>query len=135
MSGYPKGLREVDVLLRKHDLSQASEKLRGAFVDAVKAVAEKKGEMLGTHRSIAQVVLTLEKELPELSLHDAFRHAEGLHTNFFEDHLPEESSRPSAEVVKSAIEKLQSKVLMCFSRRGKVALYWIGEFSRLLFQH
>jgi len=79
-------------------------------VDAIKAVAEKRGQMLATHRSIAQFVLILEKEHPELALHDAFTHAEGLHTNFFEDHLPEESVRISAEVVRSAIEKLRTKI-------------------------
>lgn len=105
-----KYLREVDELLRKHDLPQASRKLWGAFVDAIKAVAEKRGQALGTHRSVAQFVLTLEKELPVLRLHDAFRHAEGLHTNFFEHHLPEESVRLSAEVVRKAVEKLQAKI-------------------------
>ncbi len=105
-----KYLREADELLRKHDMPQASEKLWGAFVDAIKAVAEKRGQTLGTHRSIAQFVLILEKEVPELGLHDAFRHAEGLHTNFFEDHLPEESVLISVDVVKSTIDKLRSKI-------------------------
>ncbi len=105
-----KYLHEADDLLRKHDLPQSSEKLWGAFVDAIKAVAEKRGKMLGTHRSIAEFVLTLERELPELELHDAFRHAEGLHTNFFEDHLPEESVRLSAQAVRKAIERLGSKM-------------------------
>jgi hypothetical protein len=105
-----KYLNEAEDLLRKHDLPQASEKLWGAFVDTIKAVAESRGQMLGTHRSIAQFVLILEKELPELALHDAFSHAERLHTNFFEDHLPEESVRLSAQVVRRAIERLGSKI-------------------------
>jgi hypothetical protein len=107
---YQEYLNEVDNLLRKHDLPQASEKLWGAFVDAVKAVAERRNQMLGTHRSIALLVLTLEKEYPELKLHDAFRHAEALHTNFFEDQLPEESVRLSEEVVRGAIERLRSNL-------------------------
>jgi hypothetical protein len=105
-----KYLHEVDDLLRKHDLPQASEKLRGVFVDAVKAVAERRNQILDTHRSIALFVLTLEKEYPELKLHDAFRHAEALHTNFFEDQIPEESVRLSEEVVRGAIERLRSKL-------------------------
>jgi SpoVK/Ycf46/Vps4 family AAA+-type ATPase len=105
-----KYLKEAEDFLRKHDLTQASEKLWGTFVDAVKAVAEKRGQTLGTHRSIAEFVLRLEKEFPELELHDAFRHAEGLHSNFFEDHLPEESVRLSALVVRRAIEKVGSKI-------------------------
>lgn len=105
-----KYLREADDLLRKHDLPQASEKFWNAFADAIQAVAEKKGQTLGTHRSIAQFVLVLERNLPELSLHNAFRHAEDLHTNFFEDHLPEESVRLSADLVKATIDKLRSKI-------------------------
>jgi len=98
-----KYIQEADELLGKHDLPQASEKLWGAFVDAIKAIAELSGTSLGTHRSIAQFVLALSRKYPELHLHDAFRHAEGLHTNFFEDQLPEESVRLSAEVVKAVI--------------------------------
>jgi len=105
-----KYLREADELLRKHDLPQASEKLWGAFVDAIKAVAEKRAQTLGTHRSIAQFVLILEKELPDLGVHNAFRHAEGLHSNFFEDQLPEESARLSANVIKKAIDRLRSEI-------------------------
>ncbi len=105
-----KYLREADELLRKHDMPQASEKLWGAFVDAIKAVAQKRGQTLGTHWSIAQFVLILEKEAPELGLHDAFRHAEGLRMNFFEDHLPEESVRISADTVKSTMGKLRTKI-------------------------
>ncbi len=105
-----KYLREADELLRKHDMPQASEKLWGAFVHAIKAVAEERGRTLGMHRSIAQFVLILEKEAPELGLHDAFRHAEGLHANFFEDHLPDQSVRVSAAVVRSSIGKLRSKI-------------------------
>jgi len=74
-----KYLRELDDLLAKHDLPQASEKLWGAFVDAVKAVAESRGQTLGTHRSVAQFILMLNKQYPELKLHDAFRHVEGLY--------------------------------------------------------
>ena len=105
-----KYLRELNDLLAKHDLPQASEKLWGAFVDAVKPVAESRGQMLGTHRSVAQFILMLNKEYPELRLHDAFRHAEGLHTNFFEDQLPEESVLLSADVVRQAIERLRLKI-------------------------
>jgi len=105
-----KYLRELDELLVKHDLPQASEKLWRAFVDAVKAVAESRGQALGTHRSVAQFVLMLNKQYPELGLHDAFRHAEGLHTNFFEDQLPEESVLLSADTIREAIDRLRLKI-------------------------
>ena len=56
----------------------------------VKAITESLGDSLGTHRSIAQYVLKLDKENPELRLHDAFAHADKLHTNYYEDRLPPE---------------------------------------------
>jgi len=95
--------------MRKHDLTQPSEKSWGAFVDAGKAAAESRSQMLGTHRNIAQFVLKLDKESPEVGLHDAFGHADALHANFFEDQSPEESTR--AEVIRGSFEKLRSKAL------------------------
>ncbi len=101
-----KYLREADELIAKTDYAQASEKLWGGFVEMVKAVAEARGEKLGSHRSIAQYLLKLDKEHPELKLHDAFAHADKLHTNFYEDHLPAEDILRSAEILKKAIRRM-----------------------------
>lgn len=101
-----KFLLEPDQLMVKGDYVQASQKLWGAFVGMVKAVAEAGGERLGTHRSIAQYVLKLDRSHPELRLHDAFAHAGKLHTNFYEDHLPGEDVRKSAEFLKKAIKQM-----------------------------
>lgn len=90
----------------KGDYAQASEKLWGAFVEMVKAVAESRGDRLGTHRSIAQYVLKLDKERPELRLHDAFAHADKLHTNFYEDHLPSEDVLRSADILKKTMQEM-----------------------------
>lgn len=101
-----KYLSEADEFIMKGDYVQASEKLWGAFVEMVKAVAEADGERLGTHRSIAQYVLKLDRSRPELRLHDAFAHADKLHTNFYEDHLPGEDVTKSAELLKKAIKQM-----------------------------
>lgn len=106
-----KYLREADDLTAKGDYAQASEKLWGAFVEMIKAVAESRGDKLGTHRSIAQYVLKLDKDKPEIRLHDAFAHADKLHTNFYEDHLPAEDVLRSAEILKNVIEELNEVFL------------------------
>jgi Arc/MetJ-type ribon-helix-helix transcriptional regulator len=106
-----KYLKEADDLVAKGDYAQASEKLWGAFVEIIKAVAESRGEKLGTHRSIAQYVLKLDKENPELRLHDAFAHADKLHTNFYEDHLPSEDVLRSEQLLKRAIQGINEAFL------------------------
>lgn len=101
-----KYLKEADALLAKSDYPQASEKLWGGFVEMIKAIAQKRGENLGTHRSIAYFALKLDKERPELRIHDVFAHADKLHTNFYEDHLPAEDVLRSAEILKTAVKRM-----------------------------
>lgn len=101
-----KYLKEAEELFAKKDHAQASEKVWGAFVEAVKVVAADRGMSLGTHRSIAEFVSKLDKDHPEWMLRNVFRHAESLHTNFYEDHLPEDYVVESKEVILRAISKL-----------------------------
>ncbi len=102
-----KYLREAEELLEKKDLPQASEKLWGAAVEMVKAVAAKRGLTLGTHRSIAEFVDRLDEEHPELDMARGFDAAQVLHINFYEDHLPERTVTARAKVVREFIEKLR----------------------------
>lgn len=101
-----KYLKEADELTTKGDYSQASEKLWGAFVEAVNALAADRGISLGTHRSVAEFVSRLDKECPEWNLRIVFRHAESLRVNFYEDHLPEDYVLESKKVIEDAIEKM-----------------------------
>ena len=94
----------AEKFLAKKDYPQASEKFWGAFVEAVKAVASDRGISLGTHRSIAEFVAKLSEEHPKWRLRDAFRHAESLHINFYEDHLPEDYIIESKKVIEEAIK-------------------------------
>jgi len=105
-----KYLKEAEKFLAKKDYPQASEKLWGAFVEAVKALALERGLSLGTHRSIAEFVSKLNEEHPEWRLKDVFRHAESLHTNFYEDHLPEDYVIESKKVIEETL-KLMLKEL------------------------
>lgn len=98
-----KYLKEAEKLLEKKDYSQASEKLWGAFVEAVKAVAVEQGISLGTHRSIAEFISKLHRERPEWNLMNAFKHAESLHVNFYENHLSEDHIIESKKVLEESI--------------------------------
>jgi len=103
-----KYLREAKELLEKKDFPQASEKLWGAAAEIVKAVAAKRGVSLGTHRSIAEFVLKLEREHPDWRLDQALAAAETLHINFYEDNLPEEVVLKRALLVRDFVERLRA---------------------------
>lgn len=107
--GCPTGkyLREAEELLVKRDYTQASEKFWGAAAEIVKAVAANRGITLGSHRSLAEYVEGLHREHPELDLARAFDAAEGLHMNFYEDHLPEATIKRRAEAVREFIKKME----------------------------
>lgn len=101
-----KYLREAEELIVKKNYHQASVKIWGSFVEALKALAAERGISLGTHRSIALFVAELDKEYPDLRLREVFRHAESLHVNFYEDHLPEDYVVESKRVISRDIEQL-----------------------------
>jgi len=100
-------LREAEELLSKKDYAQACEKLWGAVAEIIKAVAAKRGVQLGTHRSLGDFLVKLHKEHPELGLMGAFRDANALHTNFYEDWLPPELVLDGARATKEFVEKLR----------------------------
>lgn len=102
-----KYLKEAEEFLAKKDLPQASEKLWGAYAEIIKAVATKREIMLGTHRSIAEFVEKLEEEHPEWRPTDGLAHAERLHVNFYEDHLPERQVERSAQTIRESVKKLK----------------------------
>ena len=102
-----KYMREAEVLLKKKDFPQASEKLWGACAEIVKAVAAKRGVELGTHRSLGEFVSRLSREHPRWNLIDSFNYAQSLHQNFYEDWLPADHVERGAEVVRDFVEKLR----------------------------
>lgn len=102
-----KYLKEADELLAKGDYVQASEKLWGAAAEMIKAIAAKRGLGLGTHRSIGVFLAKLDTKLPEWRLPDGYAHANNLHVNFYEDHLPPDLMLKSAAAVKKFIDKLR----------------------------
>ena len=78
-------------------------------MEAVKALAAERGVSLGIHRSIAEFISKVHEEHPEWELRDAFRHAENLRVNSYEDHLPEDYAFESGEAIRRAIDLLLRK--------------------------
>jgi hypothetical protein len=48
----------------------------------------------------------LNEENPEWKLREVFRHAESLHVNFYEDHLPEDYIIESKMVIEGALKSM-----------------------------
>lgn len=67
------------------DLLQGSEKLWGAAAHAVKAAAEQRGWKHNGHAYLHKVVGDLDLETGDTQLMDAFRGANRLHVNFYEN--------------------------------------------------
>lgn len=103
-----KYLYDSDVLLKANDLSQASEKLWGAFATMVKAVAAKHHKQIKTHDGISFYVAALSKELKDKSLLTASVLADGLHQNFYENSLTTDHVRESSKVVRRFVNRIRS---------------------------
>jgi len=103
-----KYLQEAEELLARGDYPQASEKLWGAAAEMIKAVAAGRGVMLGTHRSLGEFIARLNRERPDLNLADGFAHANNLHVNFYENHLPAELVVKGAEAVRNLVQALRN---------------------------
>ena len=73
----------------------------------IKAVAAKRGTGLGTHRSLAEFVVRLDKKHPDLGLMTDFHVASDLHINFYEDHYPDEVVLKAAKTVRGFVDKLR----------------------------
>lgn len=127
-----KYLKHAQRLLKRGDLSQASEKFWGAAAEIVKAVAvpcakfseavlasvdgsayrpsvaADQGKGLGTHRHLWNYLTGLHMKHPELNLLPDFHVAETLHVNFYEDHLSKAAVASGGKVVERFVRKLNA---------------------------
>ena len=103
-----KYIYDSDVLLKAGDLSQASEKLWGAFATTVKAVAAKHNKQIKTHDGISFYVATISKELKDKSFLTTSVLADGLHQNFYENSLTADHVRESSKVVHRFVNRIKA---------------------------
>ena len=93
--------------LQAGDLEQASEKGWGAAALMVKAMAEQRGEPHRSHALLFDVVDRLVEETGDEDLDTLFIAANGLHTNFYENHISVAQVRRGIQRVQEFVEKLE----------------------------
>jgi hypothetical protein len=98
---------KAEEALAQSDLLQASEKLWGAAAHMVKGVAQRRGWGHTGHRELFQVVNRLAEETSDRELRTLFDIANSLHSNFYENWMPQEWIEDRAEGVREFLEKLE----------------------------
>ena len=88
-------IAQAEEELQKGDSLQASEKAWGAAAHALKSIAKQRGRRQGTHRDLYGVVRSVESQASEL------------HSNFYEDRMPDEILQESIDDVKELIDRLE----------------------------
>lgn len=94
--------------LAQHDLLQASEKLWGATGHMVNAVAESRGWAHPGHRELFHVLTRLTQETGDEDHRSLFDVANSLHSNFYENWMPEDWIEADAKRIGELLEKLES---------------------------
>jgi hypothetical protein len=93
--------------LAQRDLRQASEKGWGAAAQMVKAVAEQRGWEHNRHALLFEVVRRIAGETGNNQLNTLFHFANSLHTNFYENWLPEEMVRSGLDNLSELVDTLE----------------------------
>ncbi len=104
-----KYLHDAETLLRKGDLSQASEKLWGATVTIVKAIAAQRRKTLKTHEGIKFFMAEIARELKDESVNNISLIAEGLHQNFYENAEHPDSVKKGAKTIKQFVTRMRNR--------------------------
>ena len=99
--------------LEQGDLAQASNKAWGLVAETVKAISARYGGIIHTHRAIAEVVGELSRLAGNAGdtetrdwINALFLTARGLHTNFYENEMPEITVRGGLRLCEQLSEKL-----------------------------
>ena len=101
-------------LLEKGDYRQAGERIWNSVVQAVKAVAERRGWRHDAHRLIWAALRRIAQEAGDATYIRLFAEVVQLHQNFYEGHLDEYDVRILAE----SARELRGKLLAFIQGRG-----------------
>lgn len=93
--------------LAQNDLIQASEKGWGAAAQMVNAVAERRAWSHAGQRDLYQVVNRLAEEIGDRQLRVSFNSASALHSNFYEQWMPQEMVEDGLTEVRGLLSKLE----------------------------
>ena len=100
-------ITQAEEEFQKGDSLQASEKAWGAAAHALKSIAKQREWRQGTHRDLYGVVRSIESETSVQGVRRLFQVASELHSNFYEDRMPDEILRESIDDVKELIDRLE----------------------------
>lgn len=103
-------LDQAEQEFERGDLLQASEKAWGAFSHYVNAIARQRGWRLGSHRDLIENANSLINADPGNAedRRRLVRSLEGLHANFYQSFLDEDSVRGGINDARELIEALAS---------------------------
>ena len=101
------GLAEIE----SGDLLQGSEKLWGAAAHAVKAAAEQRGWKHNGHAYLHKVVDNIVLDTGDRRFKEAFKSANRLHVNFYENTLDANKINDRAQGVLDLIDMIDAIVL------------------------
>ena len=107
--------------LEQGDLPQASNKAWGLVAETVKAISAHHGGIIHSHRAIAEVVGELARLVGNAGdtetrdwINALFVTARGLHTNFYENEMPENMVQSSLRLC----EQLSQRLYQLFQPEG-----------------
>ena len=104
-----KYVKDANECLKKGDYVQASEKLWGATVTIVKAIAAQRKKTIKTHEGISFFMAQIAKELKDQSINSIGLIADGLHQNFYEGTRHPDSIKKGATTIKHFIKRMRNR--------------------------
>jgi len=99
-------LENAHELLKAEEADKAGELLWGAFAEALKGLAARRGILLSSHGQVRNYARGLAAEMGDPSIWDTYRDAEFLHSDFYETPLTPDDILPSAEKIREGVGKL-----------------------------
>lgn len=104
-----KYINDANECLKKGDYTQASEKLWGAMVTIVKAIAAQRRKTIKTHEGISFFLAQIARELNDESIASVSLMAEGLHQNFYENVAHPDFVKKGAKTIKQFVTRMRNR--------------------------
>ena len=104
-----KYINDADKYIMKDDYVQASEKLWGASVTIIKAIAAQRGKTIKSHEGIQYFFAQIAKELKDANINTICLIAEGLHQNFYENTTHPDTIKKGSKTIKQFVIRMRNK--------------------------
>ncbi len=104
-----KYIKDANECLKKGDYTQASEKLWGATVTIVKAIAAQRRKTIKTHEGISFFLAQIARELNDESIGNVYFTSEALHQNFYENVAHPDFVKKGAKIIKQFVTRMRNR--------------------------